>query len=106
MEYGEYISIPGTKTHELPPLLVHSTGHASDAAELNRVMTEAEDMLPPSDAGEEILEQRRLDLALQLTERYKGLLSHWFWGDSVLEWIRQCEITFENEQTLRALLHP
>jgi len=25
------------------------------------------------DAGEEILEQRKLDLALQLTEQYKGL---------------------------------
>ena len=43
---------------------------------------------------------------MQLTEQYKGLVSHWFWGDSVLEWIRQCEITFESEGTLRKLLHP
>src|ERR1035438_3497643 len=61
--------------------------------------------LAATDAGEEILEQRRLDLALQLTEQYKGLMSHWFWGDSVIEWIRQCEITFESEGVLRKLLH-
>ncbi len=103
-----YIAIPGRKTHELPPLLVHSVAERAPAesADLSSVMLEAEDMLAPSDAAEEILEQRKLDLALQLTEQYKGLLSHWMWGDSVLEWIRQCEITFECEDTLRRLLHP
>ena len=55
---------------------------------------------------ENVLEQRRFDLAVQLTQQYRGLLSHWMWGDSVLEWIRQCEITFECESTLRQLLHP
>jgi hypothetical protein len=63
-------------------------------------------MLPPLDADEAVLERRKLDLALQLAERYKAMLSHWQWGDSVLEWIRQCEITFESEDTLRRLLHP
>ena len=33
-------------------------------------------------------------------------MSHWQWGDSILEWIRQCEITFGAEETLRNLLHP
>ena len=74
--------------------------------DLTSVMLEAEDMLAASDAGEDVIEQRKLDLALQLTAQYKGLLSHWFWGDSVIEWIRQCEITFESEGTLRTLLHP
>jgi hypothetical protein len=69
-------------------------------------MVEAEDMLAQSDADPEILERRRFDLALQLAEQYRGLLSHWTWGDSILEWIRQCEITFEYEDTLRRLLHP
>ncbi len=103
-----YISIPGTKTHELPPLLVHSTPeHAPEKdAELASMMLEAEDMLPPSDAEEETLERRKLELALELIEQYKGLLAHWLWGDSVLEWIRQCEITFEAEEALRRLLHP
>jgi hypothetical protein len=104
-----YIEIPGSKTHELPPLLVHSAAeHAptEDQADLAAVMSEAEDMLGTSDADEALLEQRRFDLALQLTAQYRGLLSHWLWGESVLEWIRQCEITFECEVTLRKLLHP
>jgi hypothetical protein len=69
-------------------------------------MVEAEDMLSPCDAEPEVIEQRKFELALKLTEQYRGLLSQWFWGDSVLEWIRQCEITFENEDVLRKLLHP
>jgi hypothetical protein len=69
-------------------------------------MVEAEDMLAASDADPDILERRRFELALQLAEQYRGLLSHWTWGDSILEWIRQCEITFECEDTLRKLLHP
>ncbi len=104
-----YIAIPGTGTLELPPLLVHSAGeHLADEEipDLRSVMGEAEDMLAPSDAGSEELERRKFDLALQLAEQYRGLLSHWHWGDSVLEWIRQCEITFESQAALRALLHP
>ena len=103
-----YIAIPGTRTHELPPLLVHSAEHAAgeDASDLSSVMVEAEDMLAASDADSEVLERRKFDLALQLAEQYRGLLSHWHWGDSVLEWIRQCEITFESQEALRKLLHP
>lgn len=103
---GRYIEIPGEKTHELPPLLIHSVSVASAPGDLDSVMPEAEEMLSVSDASENVLEQRRFDLAVQLTEQYRGLLSHWTWGDSVLEWIRQCEITFECESTLRQLLHP
>jgi hypothetical protein len=67
---------------------------------------EAEDMLASSDEDPGVLEQRRFELALQLAEQYRGLVSHWTWGDSILEWIRQCETTFECEDTLRTLLHP
>lgn len=104
-----YVAIPGTRTHELPPLLVHSMAeHAStgEGPDLRSVMGEAEDMLASSDADSEELERRKFDLALQLAEQYRGLLSHWQWGDSVLEWIRQCEITFESQDVLRKLLHP
>src|SRR5436190_20135192 len=104
MRDERYIDIPGTRTHELPPLLVHTV--AEGVPDVDGVMVEAEEMLGLNDASEEIVERRRLDLALQLTERYKGLMSQWSWGDSVLEWIRQCEITFESEGTLRKLLHP
>src|SRR5207253_1087788 len=99
-----YIEIPGSQTHELPPLLVHSA--TERVADFTAVMNAAEDMLAATDAGAEILEQRKLDLALHLTEQYKGFVSQWFWGDGVLEWIRQCEITFEHEGVLRKLLHP
>jgi len=109
MSDSTYIEIPGSKTHELPPLLVHAAQeHISpeEDAGLDSVMLEAEEMLAETDADEEVRQRRKYDLALQLTERYKGMLSHWLWGDSVLEWIRQCEITFENEEILRKLLHP
>jgi hypothetical protein len=45
-----------------------------------------------------------MDLAVNLVDRYLGLLSHWHWGDAVLEWIRQCEITFGSRLELRHLL--
>jgi hypothetical protein len=70
------------------------------------MMKEAEEMLAASGEDERLQEQRKLDLALQLAEHYKALMSHWQWGDSVLEWIRQCEITFECQDGLRNLLHP
>lgn len=103
-----YIEIPGSKTHELPPLLVHAgePGPAEEVPDLDSVMLEAEDMLAPSDAAEAVVEQRKFDLALQLANQYRALMSQWHWGDSVLEWIRQCEITFESESVLRHLLHP
>jgi hypothetical protein len=95
MRDERYIEIPGSKTHELPPLLVLSAGE--EVGDLTSVMLEAEEMLAASDAGEDVLEQRKLDLALQLAQQYKGLMSHWLWGDSILEWIRQCETAFESE---------
>ena len=98
MRDDRYIEIPGTGTHELPPLLVHAA--AEPMPDLQGVLIEAEDMLGDQDATEAVLEQRKMDLAVELAEQYKGLTSHWFWGDSVLEWIRQCEITFESERYL------
>ena len=106
MRDARYIDIPGSKTHELPPLLVHSASEHTPAEDIDAVMGEAEDMLSVSDASPDVLAQRRFELALQLREQYKGLVSHWLWGDSILEWIRQCEITFGCEDTLRKLLHP
>src|ERR1044071_2264287 len=106
MRDARYIDIPSSKTHELPPLLVHSAIEHSPEEDIDSVLGEAEDMLSASDAAADVLEQRRFELALQLREQYKGLVSHWLWGDSIVEWIRQCEITFESEDTLRRLLHP
>jgi hypothetical protein len=55
-------------------------------------------------APEEQVERRKMDLALNLVDQYLGLLSHWHWGDAVVEWIRQCEITFGSRLELRNLL--
>jgi hypothetical protein len=109
MSGGKYIDIPGSGTHELPPLLIHWAAEhapAEGACDLASIMPEAEDMLTCGGDDQIQFEQRKYDLALQLTEQYKRLLTHWSWGDSVLEWIRQCEITFESEDVLRKLLHP
>ena len=111
MSDRHYIEIPGNRTHELPPLLIHGEAAANatqveDVLDLAADIVEAEDMIPVSPADANVVEQRKHDLALQLAERYFGLVAHWQWGDSILEWIRQCEITFGAEETLRKLLHP
>ena len=108
MDDRRYVSIPGSKTHELPPLLVRSDTGAPLGEVLDQaaVIVESEHILPDVDAGEEVLEQRKFELAVTLAEQYKRLLAHWQWGDSILEWTRQCELTFEAEATLRHLLHP
>lgn len=104
-----YVQIPGSRNHELPPLLVRTALEGSPMDEVVGMATgivEAEDMLPDLAVSEGDLEQRKFELALQLAEQYRRLISHWQWGDSIVEWIRQCEITFENRAELRNLLHP
>ena len=106
-----FIEVAGDKTHELPPLLVKTV---PEVKRLSKIMgmaaeiIEQEDMIPsvPADkvAGEELIERRKMDLALNLIDQYLGLLSHWHWGDAVIEWIRQCEITFGTRLELRNLL--
>jgi len=107
----KFVEVPGGKTHELPPLLVKTVpgikrldkmmGIASD-------IIEQEDMVPSiagdKIADEESVERRKMDLALNLVDQYLGLLCYWYWGDAVIEWIRQCEITFGARLELRNLL--
>ncbi len=102
-----YLEIPGTQTHELPPLLLHSAG-TRDEDLLNQAagIVEEEDMVHDSNASLELFEQRKFDLAVNLAERYQALVAHWEWGDSIVDWIRQCEITFAQLDTLRPFLHP
>jgi len=69
-------------------------------------IVEAEDILGDAPGDQEVLEQRKFDLALNLADQYVRLVLHWQWGDSILEWVRQCEITFETREALRNLLHP
>jgi hypothetical protein len=106
----KFVEVPGGKTHELPPLLVKT---APDVKRMDKMVglaaqiIEQEEMIPQTVIpfmGEDILEARRMDLALNMVEQYLGLLNHWQWGDAVVEWIRQCEITFETRVELRNLL--
>jgi hypothetical protein len=111
-----FVEVPGTRTHELPPLLVRMS---PDVKRLDKVMNmasdlvEQEDMIPvasvdpPGEHWETIqmeLERRRMDLAVNLVQQYMKLVQHWQWGDSILEWIRQCETTFGTRLELRNLL--
>jgi hypothetical protein len=100
-----YIVVPGFGMHELPPLLVHGIpeeANREEVVERAAAIVETEDMI--ADGSADTMEHRKLDLALHLADQYFGLLSHWAWGDSVLEWIRQCEITFASTSALRPLL--
>ncbi|HUQ94008.1 MAG TPA: hypothetical protein VM120_20175 [Bryobacteraceae bacterium] len=105
----KFVEIPGEKHHELPPLMVHRTLHLR---RLDKIMdmaaniVETEDMIAPSMLPEEplTLEQRKFDLAVNLVEQYQRLVLHWRWGDDILEWIRQCEITFDQKVDLRHVL--
>jgi hypothetical protein len=100
-----YIEVPGAGTHELPPLLVRTVTEEASRTELVEraaEIVEAEDMI--SDSTTDVMTNRKIDLAIHLADQYLGLLAHWAWGDSVVEWIRQCETTFESTDALRHLL--
>jgi hypothetical protein len=108
-----FVDIPGEETHELPPLLVRTTPQIN---RLDRVMKmasdliDAEELIPTLPQDEFVdpvsLERRKLDLSINLVEQYLQLVRVWQWGDSILEWIRQCETMFERRSNLRPLLRP
>jgi hypothetical protein len=110
----KYVEIAGNRKHELPPLMVRTN---PELERLDRVVDMAADIVESEDmiatpvtedwvSLERDLERRKMDLAINLVEQYLGLIKHWNWGDSILEWIRQCETTFELRPELRNLLHP
>ncbi len=106
----KFVEIPGDRTHELPPLLVRSTPvkRLDKMFHLAEDILQSEDVLAPApfpDPRLELeLERRRMDLALNLVDQYQTFMHTWAWGDSILEWIRQCETTFESRPDLRPLL--
>ena len=61
-------------------------------------LIDAEGMLPlpaiENPGWEPDAERRKMDLAINLADQYLRFVTEWQWGDSILEWIRQCEITF------------
>lgn len=108
-----FVEIPGDKLHELPPLLVRS---APAMKRLDKVMDMANDIVQSEELladaamdeinGDMDVQRRRMDLAINLVEQYLAFLSHWRWGDGILEWIRQCETTFSFNHDLRTVLRP
>ncbi|MFN7545221.1 MAG: hypothetical protein ACK5TN_20785, partial [Acidobacteriota bacterium] len=106
----KFVEIPGDRTHELPPLLVRST----PVKRLDKMVSMAEDILSSEDLLSTLplldprieleFERRRMDLALNLVDQYQTFMHTWAWGDSILEWIKQCETTFESRPDLRPLL--
>ena len=84
-----FVELAGDRTHKLPPLLVKTV---PEVKRLDKIMgmaaeiIEQEDMIPPvaadKVAGEELIERRKMDLALNLIEQYLGLMGHWHWGDA------------------------
>lgn len=109
----KYVNVPGDQVHELPPLLLKET---RGAQALDGVVVRAESMVETDwlilenpaavGGGAAAIEARRLGLAVNLAEQYVQFLSHWTWGESIMEWIRQCETTFQAKPSLRGLLKP
>ena len=101
----KFVEVPGSKTHELPPLLLRST---RQVRRLDRVINMASNIIEDEEmvagAEQEEIDRRRMDLAVNLVDQYQALLGRWSWGDSILEWIRQCETTFDTRLELRNLL--
>lgn len=113
-----FVEVPGTQTHELPPLLVrmtHGVRRLDRVMEMASALIEQEDLIPLQpdqisgsnpDLASLDAQRRRMDMAVNLVEQYLGVVQHWQWGDGILEWIRQCESTFGSRMDLRNLLRP
>ena len=109
----QYVEIPGDSAFELPPLVLRSAPRLDELAELVYVagrIVDTESLIPGAaqDAlnAENMLEDARYGLAANLIAEYKQFVRHWVWGESVLDWILQCETSFESQPMLRSLLRP
>lgn len=103
----KFVEIPGSKTHELPPLLVRIT---HEVKRLDKVMGMAEELVEQEDllaSAPQLpleMERRRMDLAINVVDQYLAFIGQWQWGHGILEWIRQCETTFGTRLELRNVL--
>jgi len=106
-----YVEVFGDRIHELPPLLLRDSPPTDRLAKVMKMageIVETEEMLPFAVVEDPFVEaelaRRRLDLAVNLVDHYQLIIKHWLWGDSVIQWIRQCETTFETCSELHHLL--
>lgn len=109
----KFIEIPGGHLVELPPLLVSDHGprrRLDKVVDMAAKVIESEELVPSilldHIASESDVERRKMDMAINLVDLYVNLSRQWNWGHGILEWIRQCEITFETRMELRSLLRP
>lgn len=113
----KFVELPGDRTHELPPLLIRSAPEQRlkrNPEKLERAVGLAANIVESEELINDLAldphhlalehDRRKMDLAITLVNQYCGFLHQWNWGDSVLGWIRQCEITFESRADLRPLL--
>lgn len=108
-----YVEIPGDASFELPPLLL-KWGPEVDAVETlvgsAEGIVDSESLIPgptqDSLDADDTLGSVRFRLAVSMVDQYRSFVQHWTWGESVLEWIRQCETSFETQPNLRSLLRP
>ncbi len=108
-----YVEIPGDSSFELPPLLLKSVPGLDELEALvysAGSIVDSESLIPGpiQDAlnSGKIHADPRIGLAVSLVDQYCTFVQHWNWGESVLEWIRQCETSFETQPNLRRLLRP
>ena len=106
-----FVEIPGAKLHELPPLLVRTASHVNRLEKVVGMandIVESEDLIAESPASELAPEldheRRKMDLAINLVEQYLAFVQQWNWGNGIIEWIRQCETTFDFNMDLRNVL--
>ena len=109
----KFVEIPGNTTLELPPLLVSdatATRRLDKVVGIASSIIEQEELVPSHPLDEVVggaeVERRKMDMALNMVDQYLHLVRHWKWGDGILEWIKQCELTFDHSPALRSLLRP
>ena len=87
MSEQRYVELPGSKTHELPSLLLHI---ATDAdTDLTSVCWKPRTCWRQPMPIRKFWSSANWICAATHQNSTKGLVSHWSWGDSVLEWVRQ-----------------
>jgi len=104
-----FVDVPGSRTHELPPLLLGKPIVRNRLHDIWEMVEEA--VLPIDERAEsdsivvrEAKVKEKADLTLNLATAYSAFLTHWTFGDNVFEWIRQCETEFGNRMELRGLI--
>lgn len=116
MQIGEreFIEIPGdpSRTFELPPLLITKEVEAVisnkkllDVIE-NDGLIEAPDSVVIDDKILKMIDAARHSMAVNLSDKYVEIVTYWHLGNSILQWVNQCETTFRSVEVLKFLVRP